>query len=183
MSKAPTATTALVAGYTLTKLGDITPTEQSWIQENSAQQQKMARAKKFKFVGKLAEQIGCTDYEALVIINTPQSQRTIEGASAIEWVLYQDEMNGEVDETPIDNDLEYLTYMVNSRLQADAEKVTYEDIVKSSEADKQALFDFVAAELGYQESESSTGDPVGENSADSSLPVSQTTPAAPVITG
>jgi hypothetical protein len=178
----------LVAGFSLTKLGDITPEEQVWIQENSVQQQKLARTRKYNFVTKLAAQMGCGEYEALVALNTVPQLRTIEAASAIEWIGWQDErekeIHGTVDAVPVkDNDIEYLTYMVNSRLKAGTKEVTYEEIIKLSDADKTALYEFISKELGYDETNPDTNsDPVGENSADSSLPAQETAKAL-VITG
>jgi hypothetical protein len=178
----------LVAGFSLTKLGDITPEEQVWIQENSVQQQKLARNRKYNFVTKLAALMGCGEYEALVALNTAPQLRTVGAASAIEWIGWQDEqqkeVHGTIDGVPVkDNDLEYLTYMVNSRLEAGTKGVTYEEIMKLSEADRTALYEFISKELGYEETNpEASSDPVGENSADSSLPA-QEIAKAHVITG
>jgi hypothetical protein len=176
--------TELIAGLHLKVVGDLTPAEQVWITENAKAEQTAAAERKYKLVQELAELIDCDEYDALIIINSEPELRTVAARSALELMsmrrMRQDEKSPA--EQPKDRDIEYLTFMINSR-RIDGQTYTYEQVMSFSAEEKEAAFDFFAKEMGIEvSSKDPEEDPTGK-SLDSSEPQVEKSPETSVITG
>lgn len=184
-----TATKILIAGLTLTVLGELSPAEEIWLAENSRKKQLISMKNRYSVVKALAEnkhiqKVAETEEEAellaLTIMQTPTQDQTPKDRAALELIyLKMAESNSLPDESQ-DDELEFLTFIIQSR--SNKTNWTYRKTQLLGREKQQALWEFINSEMAGKSPDESVLDPLEPNS-ETSVEQPTATPEMSVITG
>lgn len=146
--------TIVVAGITLSVLGELSPAEEVWLAENSRRKQLESMKNRYSVVKALAQskhiQGKVEDEEeaellALTIMQTNAAEQAPQDKAALELVYLKMVDTKAYPEEPKDDELEFLTFIVQNR--SNQKSWTYEKTRLLGTEKQQALWGFINSEI------------------------------------
>jgi hypothetical protein len=167
-------TTVKIAGLTLNQIGSLSPEEETWLAENSRKKQLQSMKNRYLIVQALAvskyiQAKGLDEEEselvALTIMQTPPTEQSPQDRASLEMVYLKMAHKDTYPEDPNDNELEFLTFIVQTR--SNQKNWTYQKTKLLGTEKQQALWVFINSEMIGETSEEPVLDPLEPNSEDS----------------
>jgi hypothetical protein len=169
-----TTTKVKIAGLTLTKMGELSPQEETWLAENSRAKQLQSMKNRYQIVKAFSQskyiqgkEQGEEDSEllALTIMQTPPVEQSPAERANLEMVYLRMADSDSYPEESKDDELEFLTFMIQTR--SNQKNWTYQK-TKLLGAEKQLeLWAFINAEMAGETPNEPVIDPLEPNSEDS----------------